>query len=646
MNFINFKNAVAKQFALMSNHDLFTTTVEKDDLWATYLGSFHQGSNPIYRERTEHDCSCCKQFIRAIGNVVTIHDGKLISIWDLSIDDEPEYQVVADALAKLVKSKPIDNFFFHSERVAGMDKNFEQLVDRVQTWHHFYIDIPAKFVNRDPGTKLSELRASHDVFQRSLDEITEDAVDTVLEFITQNCLYRGEENRFAVEGFKTIQNAYNDLSPELKSTYVWRNVANLNASVSRIRNTAIGTLLVDLSEGKDLEYAVKSFEAKVAPTNYKRPTALVTKAMIEKAKQKIEELGFTSALERRYAQIGDITINNVLFADRDSKSQMSDSVFDILTSGISEKPKSLDKVEDVGIEKFLVDILPKATSIELMVENNHVGNLVSLVAPVNPTAACMFKWSNRFSWSYNGELADSIKERVKQAGGNVTGDVCCRLAWDNTDDLDFYMREPDGQTISFMNRQRITKCGGMLDVDANGCDGQRKDPAENIFYSSLGRMMDGNYELKVNQYSRRSTKNPGFTVEIDVLGTLHSFTYDKVLKTNQTVDIAVITVKDGKIEVKGSLPSTQRTKEVWGIQTNTFRKVNVMMMSPNYWDGKGVGNKHYFFMLDGCINDGQARGFYNEFLMSELDAHRKVIEMVGSKMKTDESNKQLSGVGF
>ena len=71
-----------------------------------------------------------------------------------------------------------------------------------------------------------------------------------------------------------------------------------------------------------------------------------------------------------------------------------------------------------------------------------------------------------------------------------------------------------------------------------------------------------------------------------------------------------------------------------------------MMMSPNFWDGHGVGNKHYFFMLDGCLNDGKARGFFNEFLKPDLDAHRKVIEMVGNKMTAVESDRQLSGLGF
>ena len=51
-------------------------------------------------------------------------------------------------------------------------------------------------------------------------------------------------------------------------------------------------------------------------------------------------------------------------------------------------------------------------------------------------------------------------------------------------------------------------------------------------------------------------------------------------------------------------------------------------------------------MLDQMKNEGSARGFFNEYLKPELDAHRKVLELVGSKMKTEETNDQLSGLGF
>ena len=94
------------------------------------------------------------------------------------------------------------------------------------------------------------------------------------------------------------------------------------------------------------------------------------------------------------------------------------------------------------------------------------------------------------------------------------------------------------------------------------------------------------------------------------------------------------------------LESTAAVKEVWGIKTQSFHPVQAMLLSPNYWDGKEIGNKHYMFMLDGCKNDGQVRGFFNEFLKGELEPHRKTMEIVGSKMRVDQADNQLSGVGF
>ena len=61
------------------------------------------------------------------------------------------------------------------------------------------------------------------------------------------------------------------------------------------------------------------FESKVAPTNYKRPTALVTKGMIDKAQKKVAELGIEPSLDRRHATVDDLTINNVQYTDNSIK---------------------------------------------------------------------------------------------------------------------------------------------------------------------------------------------------------------------------------------------------------------------------------------------------------------------------------------
>ena len=71
------------------------------------------------------------------------------------------------------------------------------------------------------------------------------------------------------------------------------------------------------------------------------------------------------------------------------------------------------------------------------------------------------------------------------------------------------------------------------------------------------------------------------------------------------------------------------------------------MFSPNYWDEQsGIGNKHYFFLMNNCINEDQPNGFFNEFLREEFMKYKRVFEALGSKMRVDYSNNQLSGLGF
>ena len=71
------------------------------------------------------------------------------------------------------------------------------------------------------------------------------------------------------------------------------------------------------------------------------------------------------------------------------------------------------------------------------------------------------------------------------------------------------------------------------------------------------------------------------------------------------------------------------------------------MFSPNYWDEqKGIGNKHYMFILKDCLSDIEPNGFFNEFLNQDLLKHKRVFEALGSKMKVDYTKHQLSGLGF
>jgi hypothetical protein len=646
MAFRKLKIAVENQFKKMQAHALFRTTVSGDELWRIYLESFPPGSNLIMKERTEHDCRACRSFIRNAGSMVAVIDGDLVSLWDCDVGYP--YDVVTRALAEAVKAAPIRNVFLHEQHVMGVDRNRAlNTAGDVVTWEHLHVVLPPQCVNQDPGEAYSRHQSTRDLFHRALDEITVDAVETVLDLIGQGSLYRGEEHRHAVEAFKEERRVFMRLRDGLeRDVFVWRQ--DVSPQVARIRNSVIGSLLTDLSKGMELDAAVRSFEVKVAPANYQRPKAVVTTGMVKKAQEAVAELGYAAALQRRFATVEDVAITDVLFADRSARKAMQADIFDDIAAGVRPDVKKLEKVEEVPIETFIGDVLPTVTALELLVENRHHGNFVNLVAPVDPSAKLLFKWDNGFSWAYNGDLADSIKERVKARGGSVTGDFRASLAWFNADDLDLHLKEPDGTVIYFGNRRSHT--GGVLDVDMNvllGGSNFARGAVENITYARRNQMKEGTYEIRVHNYTHRESEDVGFEVELEFDGELRTFSCAREVRPRETVMVATFTFsrKEG-LKIVSSLPQQTASRVIWGLQTQMFHPVSLVMLSPNHWGGRQIGNKHWFFILRDCLRDGSSRGFFNEQLRDELREHRKVFELVGAKVRTQETGDQLSGLGF
>ena len=645
-NYHDFVVALQKQLTKMATTGLFEVELDKDLVWDTYLDSFPAGTNNIFREKREYDCNCCKQFIRDVGRVVTFVDGHRVSIWDISVPGY--YQVVVDALAEKIHAAPVaDEFIHYQAKVGTAQSNVLEGPDGEQklvTYNHFHAVLPKAFVKPGPeiASALSNSRSNVQVFERSLKELTLDAAETILELNAQSSLYRGNEQIAAVNLFIEKKTKYDSLPEEKKEGFVWVEGMKLGQR-GKFRNSAIGTLLEDLSGGMDLETAVKRWEVVMAPANYKRPTALITESQIKKAQEKVVALGLVDSLPRRYAVLEDLTVNNVLFADRTT--QKATDVFGDLLKDAKKPVKGPANVEEISIEKFIRDVLPTAKTIEALVENRHIGNLVSLVAPVYPDAPNMLKWDNNFSWSYNGEVTDSIKERVKAAGGKVEGALRISLAWSNSDDLDLHMSTPGGSHVYFSNRRGG---GAYLDLDMNGMDKHDSlNPVENIIFEREDQIQEGIYKVWVNQYNQRSRDRVGFTLQLDHKGTVLEFNRPQAVARGS--DIVVITfryTRNGGVEIIESLPHSKQSKEVWGATTEQFQKVSVVMNSPNHWDGQGVGNKHYFFMLDGVVQPGSTRGFYNEYLRNDLNEHRQVFEHLGGKMKVPASTDQLSGLGF
>jgi hypothetical protein len=641
-DFQQFVADVSTRLSTMSKGELFVVGdgLDRDSLWLTFLDSFPAGTNLRFRERSEYDCSTCRGFVKNFGNVVEIHDGQVRTVWSGVSASDPVFSVVAAAMDEFVGTLPLSGIFRSSEAQYGTKTTRALRDGQVEVWHHLHGQVAKQHRTTDVGAARGTFDAAVQVFQRGLTELTQHALDTVVDLIDDNALYRGTEHRRAVTEFRSLQNRWTQAAD--RRAFIFANAMN---PAARFRNTVIGTLVQDLSAGVDLEQAVRSFEVKVAPQNYQRPKALITPAMVKAAMKTIDELGIEESLQRRFARLSDVSVTNVLWVDNDTQSRMKDGIEGLLmqaaTTGSSAARVRDAKPEEVPVVAFMKDILPGAVNIDLWVANSQEPHFVSLTTGRHPDAPRLFTWDNDFAWSYGGNVTDSIKEKVKRAGGNVTGKLRVSLSWFNHDDLDLHVYEPDGTHIWYREKRN------KLDVDMNAGGAFSREPVENVTWA--GKVPDGEYRIEVNQYNKRESTGVGFVIETESNGRIEHYRHERAVSHQETVEVGRMTVagevitafRPGKDMERGNA-----AKELWGITTEQFVPVSTIMYSPNYFDDNEVGNRHYFFMLKGCVNDQPTRGIYNEFLRRDLQPHRKVFEVLGDRTKCEPSADQLSGLGF
>jgi hypothetical protein len=361
-----------------STSELFSVELSGNaDIFATYLASFPAGTDPIFRERTEtdpifrerteHDCNCCKAFVRGVGKVVKVGEsGELETLWSGHTSLPEPYKTVAAQLDAAVKSGRIKSVYRTTENKYGKQSNVDNY-DQSITWNHFWGDVPSRCVSESPGLAANAPNTAASVLRRGLDEIDLSHLDTVLDLIDNNSLYRGGDVRAAVTGFRELKAGDDGRFPH----YHW---ACCRSPYAMFRNTAIGTLLTDLASGTDLDTAVRAYERKVAPESYKRTSAVITAGMVEQAMKTVEGMGLTDSLQRRYARLQDISAADVLFVDNAVAWKMKGGIKDLLMGEVKKKPRGR-RSNAAAVPIAIEDLMAmKFDSVKLLLEARHSAN--------------------------------------------------------------------------------------------------------------------------------------------------------------------------------------------------------------------------------------------------------------------------------
>lgn len=668
---------------------LFRVAMSGQQVWDLYLKSFSKENDPVFRDpnSTSHNCNHCKNFVRRYGNVVGIVEGRIVTMFDVNCDEE--YQDSMTAISKAIKASKIQDVFFETfaelnslpyEKCSkdnltfrlGIAQNVKRYTKEeakmygvvkegeIKTFNHFHLNLPILFVD-DSGKSVEAImgnyRDSYAVFERGMREIPLDTLLLVRDLIVQGSLMDGQTHLHKIDAFIPYKKTYDGLASNQRENWCW--VTSYGLNIAKFRNELIGVLCTELAEGKEINEACQAWNKRVDPVNYMKATAPITKKQIEEAKKFVEENGYAESFDRRFATMEDIKVSEIMHINAGDGKTKSVSIFDnVKSTSTRHKRSEFDGVEEVPIEKFMKDILPSCTAIEIFLRNSHEGNLVTLTTASGKDSKPIFKWPNNYSWTFNGNLAgkSQIKDAVKERGGKIDGVLRFSIMWaegDPTDnsDLDAWAKEPGGETIGFSTGYRKdsggarTAMSGQLDVDIRlPSSYKHKNIVENIVWIDKTKMKNGVYKFWVHQYSNRGSK--GFKAEIEFDGEIYSYEYNRSL--NSKADVAEVTLENGKFSIKHILPeSGVSSREIYGLETNNFHKVNMVCLSPNHWDGNQVGNKHYLFMLEGCECPHAIRSFHNENLVPELLAHRKVMEVLGAtNMIEPKKGKQLSGLGF
>lgn len=672
-----FNKLIQAQFKKMcETGKLFRISLTGREVWDLYIKSFK--NDPIFRDpaSSEHNCNICNSFVRRYGNVVSIDaNNEMHSIFD--VEGQEEYVDVVNKLSTAIRKAKITEVFFetynelHSLNYEvckktnsvfrlGVAKNVKRYTkeeaekfgvvkpNETRTFHHIHLDLPAAYVDmsgKSVEALMGEFRDSKNVFQRAMEEISFDTLVLVEDLIKQGSLLDGTTHLWKVEQFRALKAQYEDVPTKQKDNWCW--TTSYKLPLAKFKNELIGTLCSELSEGKELNEACKAWNYRVDPVNYMKTTAPITKKQIEEAKKFVQDNGYEESFDRRFATIEDIKASEILHLNGGDGKLKNVSIFDgVKSTSTRHKRSEFDGVEEIGIEKFMKDILPGCTSVEAFFTSGQEGNLVSLTTANNKESKPIFKWDNNYSWTFNGNLAgkSQIKENVKLAGGKIDGILRASLQWNDADtpgilDFDFHCKESKGNEIYYGDKQSRTT-GGWLDVDMIR---PSKIGIENITYQKQPQDMD--YSFFVRNFDGGGNK--GFKVEIEFNGEVYN--YHQTTPVRGDVQVAIVSVKKGEFTIKHQLTPTEGTsvsKEIYGLETNNFHKVNLICLSPNHWGENNVGNKHYMFMLEGCKAPSSIRSFHNENLIPALADHRKVLEILAITNQIPSTPKQLSGLGF
>jgi hypothetical protein len=364
------------RFDSLASDQLFTTDVDKCELWNAYLEAFPES------QRQYHNCSACREFIKRFGTLAVIEAGRVVpAFWDGELAPAL-YEPSIAALAKLVKRARVTGVFLSKEATWGRPET--------GVWRHLAVRSTRIFKHPllTAVQAMAEKREDFAQVMRAIDEFSVDTVGQAVTLLRSESLYRSEKVLGVAEWLDAIHSSIAK-NPSGRANTVWGAVAMAPAGFCHPRSSMIGTLLEDIASGMSFADVSERFARKMDPTRYQRPQAAPSAGNIEAAEKVVEKLGIARSLKRRFARLEEI--ETVWRPKPEEKPRAGGGVFGHLTPKEATPAVAMDvPAKPITWAKFSSTVLPVADEIELMVR--YVDNFSALVTAADVEAPPILQW--------------------------------------------------------------------------------------------------------------------------------------------------------------------------------------------------------------------------------------------------------------
>lgn len=363
----------------------------KVDLMAVYLRSLPREA------RRYHTCNTCAAFINRYGRLLCIGaDGTLQSaIWHP--EDAPAFYHRACAnLAIAAKDAGIDAPFISTDETWGTRET--------GPWTHFGLTPLSTYIAKyDPTAtceqRMAVRREDFRTLTHALSTYRIATLETARDLANSGRLMRAERVRNHLGWLLSLAI---DSHRGRNVNMVWDRMSRAPAAYCHVRSTVVGSLLDDIQDGRNLEATIRSFNEKMDPLAYQRPTAAPTEQAIDRAEKLVEQMGIASALMRRIAKPSEIPLHARIWSASNADLRQPSGTFAALRSELRNTDRK-STIDDGSMTwaKFERTVLPQAEAIDVLVP--RTGNYTVVCTAVDPQAKPIMKWDgeddrNPFNW--------------------------------------------------------------------------------------------------------------------------------------------------------------------------------------------------------------------------------------------------------